>query len=163
MLSAVKMDHPPVTADKDAILSGVPRSIAMFLVGQGLAEYIDPEGADAPGPTRAELEAKEAALANAKAAASAGTLQRMEFPDGKTAEPEGTVGEAPADEDPVVAVLEADTAADAETDDAPKRPYGNAPKSAWIRYGMSVDPELTEERGETMTKADLMSKYGERL
>jgi hypothetical protein len=44
-----------------------------------------------------------------------------------------------------------------------KRPYGNAPKSAWVRYAASVDPELSEERAEDMTKADLMSKYGTRL
>jgi hypothetical protein len=44
-----------------------------------------------------------------------------------------------------------------------KKPYGNAPKSAWVRYACSVDPSMTEERGESMTKADLMSRYGERL
>ncbi len=44
-----------------------------------------------------------------------------------------------------------------------KQPYGNSPKSSWIRYACSIDPELTEERGELMTKADLMSKYGSRL
>lgn len=44
-----------------------------------------------------------------------------------------------------------------------KRPYGNAPKSAWIRYACSVDDKMTEERGDGMTKADLMSRYGERL
>lgn len=44
-----------------------------------------------------------------------------------------------------------------------KRPYGNAPKSAWIRYAVSIDSELSEERAEDMTKADLMSKYGSRL
>lgn len=44
-----------------------------------------------------------------------------------------------------------------------KRPYGNAPKSAWIRYALSVDPKMTEERAEGMTKADLLSRYGERL
>lgn len=44
-----------------------------------------------------------------------------------------------------------------------KKPYGNAPKSAWVRYACSVDDKMTEERAETMTKADLMSRYGERL
>jgi hypothetical protein len=52
-----------------------------------------------------------------------------------------------------------------------KRPYGNAPKSAWIRYAVYADSKLdpppanpmTTERGEGLTKADLMSKYGERL
>jgi hypothetical protein len=45
----------------------------------------------------------------------------------------------------------------------PKKPYGNAPKSAWARYAADVDPEMTLERAEDMTKADLMSKYGSRL
>lgn len=44
-----------------------------------------------------------------------------------------------------------------------KRPYGNAPKSAWVHYACSVDPKMTQERGDGMTKADLMAKYGERL
>lgn len=44
-----------------------------------------------------------------------------------------------------------------------KRPYGNAPKASWVRYAVSIDSELTEERAEDMTKADLMSKYGSRL
>lgn len=44
-----------------------------------------------------------------------------------------------------------------------KKPYGNAPKSAWVRYACSVDDKMTEERAETLTKADLMSRYGERL
>lgn len=48
-------------------------------------------------------------------------------------------------------------------EEAPKMPYGNAPKSAWIRYACAVDSELTQERAEGMTKADLMSRYGERL
>lgn len=45
----------------------------------------------------------------------------------------------------------------------PKRPYGNAPKSAWVAYACAVDEKMTEERAEGMTKADLMSRYGERL
>jgi hypothetical protein len=44
-----------------------------------------------------------------------------------------------------------------------KRPVANAPKSTWIRYAVSVDEKLSEERAELMTKADLMSRYGERL
>jgi hypothetical protein len=47
-----------------------------------------------------------------------------------------------------------------------KRPYGNAPKSAWVRYAVNGDhgqPPITQERAELMTKADLMSRYGERL
>lgn len=44
-----------------------------------------------------------------------------------------------------------------------QRPYSNAPKSAWVRYACQVDDALTEERAEDMTKADLISRYGERL
>ena len=44
-----------------------------------------------------------------------------------------------------------------------KKPYGNAPKSAWVRYAAAVDENMSEERAEGMTKADLMSRYGERL
>ena len=53
-----------------------------------------------------------------------------------------------------------------ETEDdpePPKRPYGNAPKDAWIEYAAAVDPEMSRERALGMTKADLMSRYGERL
>jgi hypothetical protein len=52
---------------------------------------------------------------------------------------------------------------DEKVAEPPKRPYGNAPKSAWARYAAAVDPEMTVERAEDMTKADLMSKYGSRL
>lgn len=45
----------------------------------------------------------------------------------------------------------------------PKRPYGNAPKSAWVSYAIAVRPELTQERAEGMSKADLMSEFGQRL
>lgn len=45
----------------------------------------------------------------------------------------------------------------------PKMPYGNAPKAAWIRYARAIDAALTQERADGMTKADLMSRYGERL
>jgi hypothetical protein len=54
----------------------------------------------------------------------------------------------------------------AEEPEETKRPYGNAPKSAWVRYAAHGDhgrPLITEERAEGMTKADLMSQYGERL
>jgi len=47
--------------------------------------------------------------------------------------------------------------------DEVKRPYGNAPKSAWVRYATAVDAGLSPERAEGMTKADLMSRYGERI
>jgi hypothetical protein len=47
--------------------------------------------------------------------------------------------------------------------EVPKRPYGNAPVTAWRRYAVAVDPELSEERAEDMKKAELMSRYGTRL
>lgn len=50
-----------------------------------------------------------------------------------------------------------------EEAEPPKKPYGNAPKSAWAAYAAAVDPEMTVERAEGLTKADLMSRYGERL
>ncbi len=45
----------------------------------------------------------------------------------------------------------------------PKRPYGNAPKSAWVEYVVAIEPDMTRERAETMSKADLMSGWGQRL
>jgi hypothetical protein len=45
----------------------------------------------------------------------------------------------------------------------PKRPYGNAPKSSWVAYVVAVEPEMTVERAEGMSKADLMSGWGQRL
>lgn len=49
------------------------------------------------------------------------------------------------------------------TEEEIKRPVANSPKSAWIRYAAAVDENMSEERAELMTKADLMSKYGERF
>ena len=42
-----------------------------------------------------------------------------------------------------------------------KKPYGNRPKSEWIAYAVQQghDPEKAEQ----LSKADLMSLYGERL
>jgi hypothetical protein len=85
------------------------------------------------GPTRAELEQQEAEI-------EAGTLKKIGEDD----------SQSDTDEEP------------AEPEEV-KRPYGNAPKSAWARYAALVDPEMTEERAEGMTKADLLSRYGERL
>lgn len=45
----------------------------------------------------------------------------------------------------------------------PQRPYGNAAKAAWVEYALAVDENLTRDVAETMTKADLMAGYGERL
>lgn len=86
-----------------------------------------------PGPSRAELERQEAELRQRE------VISRNS----------GT--SSPVSEE------------DAPAEEPPKRPYGNAPKSAWVRYAAAVDPELTEERAESWTKADLMSRYGERL
>jgi hypothetical protein len=52
---------------------------------------------------------------------------------------------------------------EAEDPEPPKRPYGNAPKDTWAEYAAAVDPEMSKERALGMTKADLMSRYGERL
>ena len=135
LTSAVKLDSPPVCGDlnEEPIL---PTSTAAWLVNNKLAVWVgDTEIApENPGPTRAELEAIEA---------SHGTLKK--------------IGEEKAVTEP------SDDKVVTEPVEPPKRPYGNAPKSAWVRYAVAVDPELTEERAEDMTKADLMSKYGERL
>lgn len=116
LLCAMKTDN--VVGDKDAELR-LPDYIAGGLVDRGNAVYLDAE--PVPGPTRAELEAQEAAR------------------------------------------LSKDAADEPDEDEEVKRPYGNAPKSTWIRYACSVDPKMTQERGDGMTKADLMAKYGERL
>jgi hypothetical protein len=50
-----------------------------------------------------------------------------------------------------------------ESSEPPKRPYGNAPKSAWVEYAVAADSKMTKERAEGMTKVDLMSRYGEPL
>lgn len=163
LLTAVKIDEPFICGDKNDILT-VTEPTGQYAVNQRLAVW---HGATpATGPSRSELEQHEAMVAAAaQAAGSAGTLQKMNFPPGP--------GVSPVDPDPEPAAEERvpegipvnpDPADVTEDDgDAPKRPYGNAPKSAWIRYACAVDPEMTEERGEGMTKADLMSKYGERL
>jgi hypothetical protein len=57
---------------------------------------------------------------------------------------------------------EADSTPDVGTE-PPKKPWGNAPKSAWVNHAVAVDPNMTRERAENMTRADLMSRYGERL
>jgi hypothetical protein len=53
----------------------------------------------------------------------------------------------------------------AGTDVAPegklKKPYGNASKSAWIAYAIQQGEK--PDTAESMSKIDLMSKYGERL
>jgi hypothetical protein len=125
LLSAVKTDVPYICGDKDQELR-LADYVATFVVLHKLAVYTDEE--PVPGPSRAELEAQEAAL--------------------KLKEADADVREEKAEEG---------------LKDEVKRPYGNAPKSAWVRYAVAVDDKMTEERATDMTKADLMSKFGERL
>lgn len=42
-----------------------------------------------------------------------------------------------------------------------KRPYANAPKSSWVAWAVSQGADEDEASG--LTKAELMSRYGERL
>lgn len=124
LTSAVKVDTPyPICGDPKDVLY-LPDHAAVTVIKQGWGEYHGPP--PEPGPSRAELERREADEERER--------QEIVAEGGTPPEPEEV-----------------------------KRPYGNAPKSAWIRYAVSVDPELTEERAETWTKADLMSRYGERL
>jgi hypothetical protein len=61
---------------------------------------------------------------------------------------------------------EADEARDADSPEPPakpKRPYGNAPKSAWVEYVVAIEPDMTFERADGMSKSDLMSGWGQRL
>jgi hypothetical protein len=59
--------------------------------------------------------------------------------------------------------LQSEVVEEIPDDGTVKRPYGNATKSAWISYALTVDPELTEEAATGMSKVQLMSAYGERL
>lgn len=111
----------------------LPDHAAAWAVAQGNAVYL--EEPPKLGPTRAELEAEEHEV---------GTLKKLGEASSQT------------DDSPVKRALD-------DAPEPPKRPYGNAPKSAWVRYACEVDDKMTEERGEGMTKADLMSRYGERL
>ncbi len=132
---AMKTDEPPIVGDKDDKLT-LPDYAAAHAVMLGNAIYLDSKSFE-NAPTRAELEAQEI------------EIKKREdlIPENRTVlDPADLVGE--------------DDRAEAEK---PKRPYGNAPKSAWARYAVAVDQELTRERAEGMTKADLMSRYGSRL
>ena len=139
LTNAVKMDSPhAITGDKGTELA-LSSAAAHFAVRNGLGEFIGEE-LETPGPTRAELEAREIEIVKRE--------DGIEFPEQRTVI------------DPADLVSDEDRA---EAEGPPKRPYGNAPKSAWVRYAVSVDPDLTEERADTWTKADLMSRYGSRL
>lgn len=125
LLRAYKHDNPYIVGDKDVELR-LADYIAGPLVQGGDAVYLDAD--PVAGPTRAELEAEEAAIQLKESDKDVADAKREE-----------------GDEEEI------------------KRPYGNAPKSAWIRYACSVDDKMTQERGDGMTKADLMAKFGERL
>ena len=50
---------------------------------------------------------------------------------------------------------------DAE-DDGPVRPPLNGSKDAWVGYARLVDPDLTIDDADAMTRNDLIEKYGDR-
>lgn len=133
LTSAVKLDSPPVCGDLNDEPI-LPTATAAWLVNNNLAVWVGPNIEIEPANPGPTRAQLEAEEARH------GTLKPLGSED-KVVEPEG--------DDKVV--------------EPPKRPYGNAPKSAWVRYAAEVDPEMTEERAEDMTKADLMSKYGSRL
>lgn len=67
-------------------------------------------------------------------------------------------------EQPQIVEVPEDFGESEESEDAiAKRPYGNATKAAWVRYAIALDENLSEAAATAMTKADLMSRYGERL
>jgi hypothetical protein len=139
LLTAVKMDKPYLVGDERAELM-VSTSTAAWAIRNKLAEGIG--GSMEVGPTRAELEAQEAA----RLAADPST-QALAFAEDREAD---------------------EVAAEDDRELRPKRPYGNAPKSAWAQYAVDMGgidgcPDITIERAEEMTKADLMSRYGARL
>ena len=45
-------------------------------------------------------------------------------------------------------------------DDGLVRPPVNAPKNEWVGYAVAVDPDLTIDDADAMTKNDLIEKYG---
>jgi hypothetical protein len=148
LLMAVKLDNPYLVGDKGATLL-LADYLADFAVRNKFGEYA---GAPLePGPARAELEAEEARI---------GTLKRLGEPQEIPVAKRGDGDLIPEER---TVIDPAGLVTDPGAHEPPKRPYGNAPKSAWIRYAVSVDPGMTEERGELMTKADLMSRYGARL
>lgn len=111
----------------------VDTHVAVFAVRNKLAVWVGNEEIEPPNAGPTRAELEAEE-------AKHGTLKRLDDEDKVVTEP---------GEDKVV--------------EPPKKPYGNAPKSAWVRYAVAIDGELSEERAEDMTKADLMSKYGSRL
>ena len=129
----MKMEQPFPIVGDKDATLRLTHPAAQLVIALGNGEYVD--GGEDAGPSRADLEKAEAEI-------QAGTLKKIGDPDSE--------GQAPVFDTP-------------DEPEVIKKPYGNAPKSAWARYACSIDKELTEERAELMTKADLMSKYGERL
>lgn len=143
--TAVKMDRPYIVADLNAELT-LDDATADFAVRNKFGEYVGPP--QEVGPTRAELEAAE----EARLAETYKTATGQDWND-------------PGDEPDGQPVPEVAGAPDSPE---PKRPYGNAPKSAWADYAVKMSgikgcPVITMERAEEMSKADLMSRYGARL
>lgn len=50
--------------------------------------------------------------------------------------------------------------AQAAEGDGPSRPPVNASKNEWVGYAVAVDPDLTVDDADAMTKNDLIEKYG---
>lgn len=72
---------------------------------------------------------------------------------------------APEDS-PIVAAAEAEKAEQAEAEPEPEperklltRPPVNDPKAAWAAWAKQVDPDLTDDDTNAMTKAELIERY----
>src|ERR1700733_10716750 len=142
---AVKMDPPYIVADMDATLA-LDEAPADFAVVNKLGVHVG--GAFDIGPTRAELEAEEARIGTLTKLGEAREVPVVKREDGDLIPEERTVID-PAD-------LTSDPEAHERVTE-PKRPYGNAPKSAWIRYAVGMSgikgcPVITEEGAEEMSK-----------
>ena len=66
---------------------------------------------------------------------------------------------ANADADPYVAPEAAPDDGLAK-DDGPKPPAKNASKNDWVGYALKVDPDLTVDDADAMSRDDLVEKYG---
>jgi hypothetical protein len=44
--------------------------------------------------------------------------------------------------------------------EGPKRPAANASKNDWVGYALFIDPTLTVDDADAMTRNDLAEKYG---
>lgn len=52
------------------------------------------------------------------------------------------------------------TGDDGDQPQAPAKPSQSATKAEWVGYAVSVDPGLSPDDADAMTKADLIEKYG---